>query len=97
MIPKFWEAIRHHPLLNGHVVKRQPRWNRRCIPISVHGDGVPVTGVGKSWGKSMEMLSWASCLASGATLSTFNFIYGIFATALVTEGRSLHGNDFFYA
>ena len=51
------------------------------MPISLHGDGVPVTGVGRSWSKSYEALTWTSCVASGDTVSIFNFIVGLFKDA----------------
>ena len=81
----FWDAIADHPLLQGHPIHGIRGWRDRCIPISVHGDGVPVTGIGKSWSKSMEVLSWASCLAQGTTLGTFNFIFAMFKTVFCTE------------
>ena len=54
------------------------------MPISLHGDGVPVTGVGRSWAKSYEALTWTSCVASGSTVSIFNFIVGLFKDAACT-------------
>ena len=48
----------------------------------MHGDGVPCVGIAKSWGKSMDLLSWASCLAAGSTMNTFFDIYGIFTVCL---------------
>ena len=74
LIPKFWTAIQNHPILNGHPVKRVAGWFHRCIPISVHGDGVPVTGVGKSWGKMADVFHWTSCLATGSTLDICFYI-----------------------
>ena len=87
--------MQDHPLLDGHPVLGVRRWTHRAIPISVHGDGVPVTGVGKAWGKSMEVLSWASCLAAGTTLGTFNLIYAIFATACNEEADTHTMRQFF--
>lgn len=51
------------------------------MPISLHGDGVPVTGVGRSWSKSYDVLTWTSWVASGDTVSIFNFIVGLFKDA----------------
>ena len=33
-----------------------------CIPLRLHGDGTPVTGVGKQWGKMLDAYSLASLL-----------------------------------
>ena len=51
------------------------------MPISLHGDGVLVTGVGRSWSKSYDVLTWTSCVASGDTVSMSNFIVGLFKDA----------------
>ena len=85
-IRAFWNAVSNHPLLDNHPVLDVPHWRERCIPISVHGDGVPVTGVGKSWSKSLDIISWASCLAAGTTMGTFNFIFAMFTHLFVKEG-----------
>jgi hypothetical protein len=42
-----------------------PEWSANFLPLSLHGDGVPVTGVGKSWSKGVESYSWASSLSEG--------------------------------
>ncbi len=34
------------------------------IPLSLHGDGTPSMGVGKSWGKVADFFSWASLLVT---------------------------------
>ena len=44
------------------------------MPLSLHGDACPVTGVGKSWGKSMDFFSWASLLFAGGTTLESNFL-----------------------
>ena len=84
-ISAFWNSLRDMPLLENHCVKGRRNWTNLCIPISLHGDGVPIVGVGRSWSKSLEILSWASCIAQGSTLGTFNYICSVFAAALVTE------------
>ena len=50
---KFWRSIQDNPLLDGHPVLGVKKWMSRCIPISIHGDGVPCIGVGRSWGKPL--------------------------------------------
>ena len=58
-------------------------WKQRAIPLSFHGDGVPVTGVGKSWSKTKVYYSWESLLASGDTMETMIYIYGCWKHAFV--------------
>ena len=63
-IPKFWEQMQGHPALEEHpLLEREDRWTK-CVPFSMHSDGVPVAGIGKSWGKSVDIISWKSCLTT---------------------------------
>jgi len=39
-----------------------------AVPVSLHGDGVPITGAGKAWVKMCTAFSWASMMASGSTV-----------------------------
>jgi hypothetical protein len=49
----------------------------------MHGDGVPVTGIGKSSSMSLEILTWMSLLAVGTTLETNFYIYSVFKDLVV--------------
>ena len=69
-------------MIQGHPVRNLPNFRRRAIPLSLHGDGVPVTGVGKSWGESMDIYSWNSLLGSGSTLQFNFYIWSIFQVAV---------------
>ena len=50
----------------------------------IHGDGVPVTGVGKSWGKSCNIYNWGSMLAAGKTVEIVFWIYSCFDVLYAT-------------
>lgn len=69
-IGAFWDAQTSHP---GHPVRLRPDMSKCCIPITVHGDGVAVSGVGRSWSKTVDVYSWSSMLGRGTTLQT-NFL-----------------------
>ena len=60
-----------------------------CIQITLHGDGVPVSGIGKSWGRSVLFLSWCSLLATGNTLD-FNFLIAGLYEKLCAATRYAH-------
>ena len=79
-IRKFWESMDGSPFLQNHPMVAQRGWQDTSVPLSIHGDGVTATGVGRSWSKSVDVLSWASLLASGATLSIFHLIFLLFDT-----------------
>jgi hypothetical protein len=75
-LESFWAQVQEHPQMHNHPVKQRAGYERRCIPLTLHGDGVPVTGIGKSWSKSMELFSWTSCLGVGTTVALHYLIWG---------------------
>jgi hypothetical protein len=99
----FWAAMDGTPLLEGHAVlthpcnaapaRRRGTFRDWAVPLSLHCDGVPVTGVGKSWSKSLDVTSWCSLLARGSTIQ-FNFwIWSVFA-GLISQGAYNTKNRF---
>ena len=54
-LERFWTSMSDHPQLVNHPVKERRDWKRRAIPVCIHGDGVPLTGLGKSWSKFMDV------------------------------------------
>lgn len=51
----FWHSMQQHPALDGHPMLAVADWRETFIPLSLHGDGVPVTGCGKSWAAGIEV------------------------------------------
>lgn len=44
----------------------------RMLPLVIHGDGFPASGIGKSWSKVMDSWQWASLLVNAPSkLSVF--------------------------
>lgn len=77
-LESFWCDMEESPQLRNHPVRSVPNWRRRAIPLSLHGDGVPITGVGKSWSQRTDIFSWCSLFGTGLT-RTFNYyIWGVF-------------------
>ena len=73
-IPKFWTAMQDHPAYSDtHPIKIRPDHTTKCIPVSLHGDGVASIGISKSWAKSIDALSWGSVLSCGSAV-TCNFL-----------------------
>lgn len=48
-ITEFWQEMEENPQFLGHPVRDRETFRTKAIPIGLHGDGVPVTGVGKAW------------------------------------------------
>ena len=51
----FWKSVQDHPQMLGHPISKRQSWMSKAIPISFHGDGVPITGIGKVWSKLMTV------------------------------------------
>ena len=59
ILNEFWSSMETSPQLRAHpMVHTKPNFKRRAIPYGLHGDGVPVVGVGKSWNQSADFFSW---------------------------------------
>jgi hypothetical protein len=76
----FWSEVvaRKDPRIIRHPMCTRPNWTRRAIPIALHGDAVPVFGVGRPTTKSLDCYSWQSLLAFGPTMSIKMLISCIF-------------------
>ena len=90
----FWESQSNSPQLQGHPIKQIRNWKERCIPLSFHGDGVPVVGVGKSWSKSMTMYSFSSVVGLGTTIQSMWLIWAVFKD--VCSGGGLRDTRFVF-
>ena len=71
----FWETAVNHPLLHDHPVLHREHWRRYAVPIALHGDGVPVVGIGKAWTKLLNVFSWFSLVGTGTTRSKLFYTY----------------------
>lgn len=77
----FWESFQHHPAMENHPLKRKAHWKETTVPILLHGDEVPVVGVGKIWSRSAMSLSWMSLIANvlgGKGSDIVFYIFGVF-------------------
>ena len=63
----FWHELqkRKDPRLLGHPMTKMRNWAQKAIPLSLHGDGVPVVKVGKPGSESFETYSMQSLWAKG--------------------------------
>jgi len=80
-LPKFWEAFSGHPVMEGHPALDRADYRTRCLPLGLHGDEVPVVGVGKIWCRTALVFSWFSLMVNAAgadLLDTMLYIWGVF-------------------
>ena len=75
---RFWEAVSDDPALVGHPIKNDPNWRSKTVPLSLHGDGTPIAGRGKSWSKQMTFWSMASLLVTSSTRLSQVYLYSLF-------------------
>lgn len=83
-IEKFWSDVAGHPGLAGHPIHTL-RDKSKVVPIALHGDGLAVSGCGRSWAKSVDVYSWSSMLASGETAATNYMIYLMYPNLITNE------------
>ena len=65
--------------------RRGKNFQEWAVPISLHGDDVPVTGVGKAWVSQMTTFSLCSMINKGETKDMSFFIYGCFERLRVVD------------
>ncbi|CAE8633322.1 unnamed protein product [Polarella glacialis] len=78
-LPEFWESMQNHPATQDHPIKERRGWKDTCVALGLHGDEVPIVGVGKMWCRSSLVFSWFSILANAAARSTLDvmiYIWG---------------------
>ena len=68
--------------LRMHSISNRDDHRRLCIPIGMHGDGVTVTGVGRSWSKGCDAFSWSNLLSTGESNISNFIIFVIFHNIL---------------
>lgn len=89
-LEEFWRSNCEHPAMAGSDLKERAHYQQYAVPISMHGDDVPITGVGKSWAALMTVFSWSSIIGAGTTADMQWFIYGCFEKLrVVNEDQNL--------
>ena len=85
-IKGFWKEMtkRGDPRLLGHPMLKRANWDSRAIPLSLHGDAVPVLQVGKNGPKAFDVYSIQSLFATGTTLTVKLMLFGVW-TVIATD------------
>lgn len=99
-LESFWESFSKHPAFLGNPIQKVDNYRRTMVPLALHGDEVPVFGVGKIWARSALAFSWAS-LAANALGSTGEevmiYCWGCFEKfTTATVGNTLGTLDVFW-
>ena len=64
----FWNSVRGGAHFLSHPVRFREDHSTACVALKLHGDGTPAVGIGKSWGKMVNIWSISSMLCSGPTI-----------------------------
>jgi len=100
-LQQFWSSFSGHPCFEGHPLETQSDYSTHVIPLGMHGDEVPVLGVGKIWCKCVLFFSWFSLMsvAAGQKFQDSNlYIWGLFEKYVIqTENGVLGTLDTFFA
>ena len=75
-LQKFWVGIQGHPA----VEKLHGEDLRFAVPLGMHGDEVPVVGVGKCWSRCALTFQYFSLLALAAGTPTVNLLQWLWST-----------------
>ena len=86
-ISAFWEAQKDHPALEGHDMKKHHRCNYKKFAILLfsHGDDVATTGVGRTWSKSIAIISWGSLLVAAGHPRLSAFVISVLLNYVSTS------------
>lgn len=87
-LPKFWESVQDSEAAKAIPDLDDRDFRNHAVPLGLHGDDVPITGLGKVWSKQCLTFEFYSLMlaATGApTTDLMMWIWGVFHT-VVAEG-----------
>ena len=64
-LQEFWDLQKPHPAYSR--MASIAGFDKKMVPIAFHGDGTPVIGIGKIWGRQLTIFSMNSLLGLGST------------------------------
>ena len=67
----------------------------KVIPLRIHGDGTPASGIGKAWGKMVDCFSVSSMLVFEDSMMC-NFLIWIVHQSLICSIREHHTMNTFW-
>ena len=76
VLESFWEGISDHPAVRFHPVRKIDGFERRAVPLLLHGDGAAVTQQIGSGSKSCLFLSWKSMVGNSKDTKDAHILIG---------------------
>lgn len=100
-LEEFWRKFDGHPVMTNHPIKQKRNYRTHGVPLGLHGDEVPVLGVGKIWSRSCLCFSWCSLIANacGAAMDNVMFlVWTVFEKFCIPSTEEFLGTmDTFFA
>lgn len=90
----FWDNFETHPLMHNNPLKKVPNYKETVVPLLLHGDEVPVFGVGKIWSRSVLSFSWCSVIAlalGGVTEDCMMYTWACFEKFILADSGRILG------
>ena len=76
VLESFWKDISDHPAVRNHPVRNIENFERRAVPLLLHGDGAAVTQQIGSGSKSCLFLSWKSMVGNSKDTKDAHILIG---------------------
>lgn len=74
-LESFWQKFSKHVSMKGHPALQRSDSFKKALPLKVHGDAMPVTGIGKVWSKGMLVMSWSGLLNNASSRANCYVMY----------------------
>ena len=98
---KFWDVFERHPCMLNRPCKADGNWKSTTVPLQLHGDEVPILGVGKIWCHSALQFNWSSIIAActgGTMAETIFYVWGVFERFVCASTATAMGTmDVFFS
>ena len=94
-LKSFWTEMQQHPQLQDHPMLNRSNYKTHAVPLGLHGDGVPISGIGKGWVQLLDTWNWSSLVASGCTKATYFYIWGVFQSIITKTDNEDTLDEFF--
>jgi hypothetical protein len=91
----WWNAVDKHPVLEGNPIRAIPDYVSTVVPIWMHGDGVVTMGMGKSWQRGLNAVSFGSMIHIGDSFAS-SFLAWVCFYAAASYGGDGDTFNFFW-
>jgi len=81
----FWASQVGSPLVAEFPNATDPVWCQYSIPLAVHGDGTPVAGLGKAWGKMLDLYTMTSLLCTELAKDSLFYLFAVYAHLMTRD------------